>query len=100
MSEETVSDYIDQRMAAGDKAPLPQDPEARSLATTVVLAQSALGTPAPPEGAEDKSRAQVLAQIGDGVLPPTSLHEGDDPEAEPTVFERLGRAIGKLWKRG
>jgi hypothetical protein len=99
MSDETVSDYIDRRAAEGDKAPLPDDPDTRSLAGTVALAQSALGSPAPPEGAEDKSRAQVLAQMGNGVLPRTSLHEGIEPDTEPTVLERIGRAVSRLWRR-
>ena len=63
MSEEALAKHIDDRMAQGEFAAAPSDPETRALAGVVRLTQSALATPEAPEHAERASRERVLSQM-------------------------------------
>ncbi|MEO7716624.1 MAG: hypothetical protein ABIY70_10500 [Capsulimonas sp.] len=75
MSEEALAKHIDDRMAQGDLAPAPSDPETQALAGSVRLAQAALDSPEAPEHAERASRERVLSQMNEARPSSRALHE-------------------------
>ena len=68
MSEDSLAKYIDQRMANGETAPDPEDPETRELKGTIQLTQASLGGPKPSEDAERQSRERIVNMIQNGPL--------------------------------
>ncbi|BDI28048.1 hypothetical protein CCAX7_000990 [Capsulimonas corticalis] len=93
MSEEALAKHIDDRMAQGDLAPAPSDPETQSLAGSVRLAQAALVTPEAPEHAERASRERVLSQMNGAGLSSRALHD-DSPHSAPQGF--WGKLLHRL----
>jgi hypothetical protein len=63
MSEDALAKHIDERIALGDSAPPPADPQTRDLSGTVRLAQAALTSSNPPEDVERESRERVVSQL-------------------------------------
>ena len=91
MSEETLAKHIDDRMAQGDLAPPPSDPEAQALSGVVRLTQSALATPEAPEHAERASRERVLSRMNGDGLASRALH--DETPAPRGFWEKLMRRL-------
>ena len=99
MSEEILSDYIDQHAAHGDKAIPPSDPETQKLVGTVRLAHSALSSPAPPAGAEDQSRAKALSKLDSIRVSPGGLPKAPNLHGHSSFLENVISRIKRFLKR-
>lgn len=89
MSEDALAKHIDERIALGDSAPPPADPETRDLSGTVQLAQAALGSSNPPEKAERESRERVVSQLRE------TAQTHPQSEGGKGFLGRLQRLFGK-----
>ena len=71
-----------------------EDIDTPALAGTVRLAQSALGSPAPPAQAEAESRRRVETLMQGAALSPRRLQEAAGFSPPRSWWERL-----RFWKR-
>jgi hypothetical protein len=87
MSEEALSKHINELIAHGEQAPVPESPEIQELTGTVLLAQSALASPTPTAEVEAASRDRLLTLRKNESLSPRDLQ--DVTGKRLSVFSRV-----------